>query len=395
MGNFQRTFSDAVWNGAGFIVPATAFEDFERKLAAGVSGEGGAYAPTAPITIAGAGMTVRPVVVRGARGRVRVASNGAFVIASGLPELGPDHVGRTRICTTPCLLGWTDPLGMAFLRREMCSVQFFATQFLNPQGRVVRAQMFVPLRVCDGGLITKAVLTFRVSTPHATPPSTTVSVRILRADAGGYTVPLTSTRAGADADGFVAYVPAPSSGSAWFDGGAVKELVAPCDQNHRVDLGRYHYLAHIVDEQGSVDSPLMANLFAPVGSVSRFGNFNTGPYYSSDVPKGQRILLTAQTDPRENGVWYFVPKEPPTGNQDAFYQPANDGAGDPRPAVATVGDVDSHHGLYTRWYLPAPGVPQEPKSAPQRWTSEPDAAGGNIFHAVTLEHTDVGHLGFT
>lgn len=309
MTHFARTQNDATWVNGYTVTPAD-LADLDAKTFKAINGDdGGTWTPSAVISIAGSGLRVTgPLRIRGQKfassAQISTIIGSRVKLGDGdFPILAPGHAGQTRTLLTPCLRAAAKPRGNNTLRFEFYAPQLVATNFSGLFGGGP-GKLYVPLRVHNGGLITRATVTFRVGQPHDFVP-TMPKVRILRADQGGDTVPMSSVAAGADASGYVSYSPAPSSGSGWYDGGALKSLVVPCDQNNLVDNVAYTYVAEIVEESGGVDPFTVPTVLDCVlvadsnialsGSPSTIDNVN--------ISSGKRVLVTGQSNATQNGMY--------------------------------------------------------------------------------------------
>jgi hypothetical protein len=294
----------------------------EAGLVAGINGDdGGTYAPSAAIDIGGTqGLVVTgPTLV--ARGGLLFGPDDDTSILSPTynlldgdwVQLDPSNVLTTRTPFQSMLNARPAAPSCWQTRIENGSIQALASAVDQQFGdgmEVMRA--WVPLDVHDGGTLTQVEVFFHVGAFHTDLPPVMPSVRVVRQDAQGNVVVLSSTTAGADPNGYV-YVPTPTSAAAWTNAFQTQSLVVPCDQNNVVDRGTYAYFVEIVEEQGLTGYPWQLS-FVPGNAtlVATTGNstlFNLPVIDGVDLSGGgtltggDLILVKAQNDPTQNGLW--------------------------------------------------------------------------------------------
>ena len=341
------------------------------------------------ISFAGAGLVVNgPTVVQG-KGRLRTSASGRVEFGDDdWPVYAPGHVRRKRTILTPCALGDSLPEGSSSVRMDTAARQFVACSFARDDGSVEVGQLFVPLRVHDGGTIDRATIGFRVGRRHTLLP-TMPRARIVRVDRAGEKVPLTSQAAGADPDGWVTYGPAPSAAAAWFDGGRSKRLEIPCDQHNVVDKSQYTYWAEVVEESGLEDPPFTIQVKDDV-EVARTSGSTSGEQVIDGVTalNGTRVLQMSAG--HLTGIWLVRAGEwerapdarTPEQLQGGLLVRALSGSvfnnmvfrhATPTPSKVAQGLLDSGDEL---------------RFDPSWWTTT-DAFAGNIWQAVSVRHVDI------
>lgn len=261
MPNHARTQADGTWVD-GYAPPPSDWVDLERKIFGSWNGDrGGAYSPVygagGSWTIAGQGLQVLGPTRLTYGGTIRGGS-GAFVVGDGTwPELALGHTGRTRSIVQP-IVSFRTPRRYLWSRyHAYCGVGSVALACRSANGRSIEtADLYVPLDVVDGSTLTKVALTFRVASRRTRAPLGMPKMRIVRvpwnvgADQGRVLPEfLKDTTDGQGFDG-PALVTTPD---AWYAGGDVQTFEYVCDQNHTIDVSKYSYVAHIVEELGAVD----------------------------------------------------------------------------------------------------------------------------------------------
>ena len=280
MAHFTVAQAPGIWVN-GYMVPTSDWQSFESRIVAGINGDdGGCYAPSAVIIIAGLGLVINgPTIVTGAGcpagspGQIATSGTSRFTLADAadFQDLATGHTGQTRTIVTGLasafaaapyayalpgswLASFFYPTIPLSRNRTYMAAQALACTYLSPQP--ITPELMCPLRVHQGAKLSSVTVTFRVSQPHTNVPTTMPKVRIVRLDAKGNFSILNITPA---LDGFVS-VSTPASGSAWYAGGGVQALTIACTQNNVIDLSQYTYLVDIQEEQGGTSWPLAATV---------------------------------------------------------------------------------------------------------------------------------------
>lgn len=304
MANFTRTQADGTWV-LGYQVTAADLQDLARKCVEGVNGTvGGVYAPTAPIYVNGAGLTVTgPTDIRG-DGILRIAGAGSVVLSDNdYQDLLPGHPGRTR--TIWHAMAPARGIGQnAFLLTSPIptgGVQAIAST-VRRQAREEPVEFLRELRVHNGARMTAARVRFRVTTQHFSVPAKMPKFRVFRLDVTtGISESMSTTPLG---DGFVP-VTTPASGAAWMNGGLAQEFSVPVNVNNVVDTSKYVYFLHVVDEVSGLNGyPYSVDVFEPyLTRASIKPNELTGNVDGFSIAAGVPALFKDEVDPSKNGVW--------------------------------------------------------------------------------------------
>lgn len=339
-----RTQSDATWTTGNYVTLQADWQSLGAKLFAAINGDrGGTWAPSSPIVLDG---TAAPITF----GTVLVDFGGSITIGAsaivqisgvtgGWPLFGAGHVNRTRTIlhswierqSTP-LYHWANNINAGGVQSIACTIRstklsitydpgfgtyrpptYVDVPIYNTFGSVQQPRMLLPLRVHDGARLASATVTFIVPSSRTASPATPPRLRILRADLSGTTVALASVASGADALGFRP-IASPSSGAAWFAGGAVQSFTYACDQNHIVDVSQYVYYAELIEEAAtpvavaSCDGTLFRERksdvdVATTGNVTRSGA-QTIDGVSVGAGANLLILVKDQSDFTQNGMYY-------------------------------------------------------------------------------------------
>lgn len=276
---------------------------------------GSTHAPSSPIVIAGDGLAVTGLttIARGGTLTGTVTNDIAFN-DNDFPEYRSPHVGETRAFMQPTALGRGQDQFTWRCRFSDCGMQSVSAQYDLSDGQGMRPSRFwVPIRAHDKATLSQVTVNFRVGFAHTTLPSAMPTVRVIRVDAGGHAVPLTSQAAGGDVNGYVA-VAKPGNASLWSPAAGAQELVVPCDQNNAIDLTQFAYYVEIVEEQWASGTgypwqlvykqPVMA-LGAPSGGLF-VGGIPQGLSTTIDgytTLSGDRICLSGMTPSTYNGIW--------------------------------------------------------------------------------------------
>lgn len=242
----------------GTTVLPSELEALDAEQASAVNGDdGGVYAPTSLMTIAGSGLqtTVPLAILRG--GLLKTAASDSIELQDGdFPTLGATHTGRSRVVVFPTCTAKGFPSWLWRVRKEDSGLQAYApswTTIANGQTIAQPGAAYVPIRAANGATLSKVEVFFRVGQSHNNPPPVMPRLRVCRMDRDGTIVALTSQTAGGDVDGYVS-IPGPSSGAAWYARGAAQSLAIACDQNNVIDLANYDYLVEIIEESGLTGS---------------------------------------------------------------------------------------------------------------------------------------------
>lgn len=282
-----------------------------QNLAAAIHSDGGCWAPSSVIGIAGSGVssTAPLVVTRG--GKVTSNATGVWRCEDG--DVPTFLTPRTRTVVYPvCLAARGLPAWNWRTRRTDGAVQSIATLIDLSDGRGFQpTRLYVPIRAHHGATLSTLTVSFRVGVAHTAIPSVMPTMRLVRISNAGKVTPLTSQASGADPNGYVA-VPKPSSGSAWFAAGATQTLTLPCDQNNVIDRANFTYELEIVEEQLSSGWPFSLVAKKPCTVATRPTDqidlsSPPGTLDGVTLAAGMRVLLKNQSDATQNGIWNPTP----------------------------------------------------------------------------------------
>ena len=356
-GHFTRIHTDSYWN-TGNPVPSPAdWAQFDQVVSQIVNGDlGGCWAPLTQIEILGFGLTLTgPLYVLGFGSVTSTAANAYLVNGTNIPQLGPNHVGRSRVIVSPCNAGRAAyPFGaVPFFYGLQSTCQQF--NFLNAAGQTTAQlpnEIYVPLRVHNGATLTEVEVSFANTLAYT--PVKTPGFRVVRVDINGVQTVMTSAAA-ATANGtpFVGGFlnpPAPSNSAAWYNGGAAQFFTVPCDQANIIDVSQYTYWLQIVDAQGNTGYPFQLNVTPPVEVASNlhYGLPNTGVAlinhgggglveitYSTGTFANGEVVVIAGTGTAADGAWVIssVSGTTMTLNGSAY------SAGTPAGGLITAGQV--------------------------------------------------------
>lgn len=296
----------STWVSGSQTVLDTEIESLWTKAKSAISSRGGAYAPTILLALTGSGwLVIGPTRVIG-QGILDIASTSAMVLEDEDFELlSEDHTGRVRDITTPCGVGFANQPWFGRVTRSG-GMQLLAP-IVAPANEIdsepEQQTIVVPLRMHDGATLTVATLSFRVGAPHTVIPPLMPKARIVRIDLDGEKTTLSSTDAGADADGYFT-VTAPGTPNAWFDEGKTKTLTLTCDQHTIVDVANYCYAIEILEEGGLEGWPWVLRLKNSVDYVATVQTTLSGASGVDGVTpaNGTRVLAVGQTNKAQNGV---------------------------------------------------------------------------------------------
>lgn len=236
-----RIRSNDAWRNATLLTPAE-LDALDSKTAQAINGDGGAYTPSGPIDIGGAGMMFTgSVVVRGAGARIETPQGKRITLGDGdFPLLKAGHTGRTRVLHSPCAAFVPLDAGLA---RWVMELSTSSPQTIGAPG----GKQLVPLRVHDRSTFVSATFTFVVNGIHAGVPEVLPRFRVFQVDTVGTVTPLKTN----GDNGYVTYAPAPANAAAWQTALPNNHTFAyACDVGVVVDKSRYSYFAEIQDESG-------------------------------------------------------------------------------------------------------------------------------------------------
>jgi hypothetical protein len=257
MPNNVRTQADGVWVD-GYTPSKADWEDLERKIFGSWNGDrGGAYcaplgAAGGPYIISGDGLTVTSKV-RLTYGGAIYGGSGAFVIRDGAwPQLSSTHPARTRSIVQTIDAFMTNKRYLWSRNHPYAGVGSVALAAKTTYGRQIEtADLYVPLRVVDGALLTKVSLHFRVASKRRFAPLEMPKLQILRVPRDSQTNTPQPLRKTTDGLGFFS-PPLVTSGDAWYNDGNPQSFDYVCDQNNIIDVANYSYVARIVEERGAL-----------------------------------------------------------------------------------------------------------------------------------------------
>lgn len=213
----------------------------DLALATSVNGEGGGSYTQGDddTTIAGAGVWLAASADHAISGlgTIVYSPDGQPIVHadSDYTTLAATHAGRARALVTSCnrghfVAGW----GV-----DTTAAKSLASSLLG-------AEFMVPLRVHNGARLTSATLRFSVATDHG-PPAELPKVRVLRVATTGIAVALTTNKA----HGFATLTTRPASSAAWFASGAVQSIGVTIDAGVVIDVSRFAYFAHVIEERST------------------------------------------------------------------------------------------------------------------------------------------------
>jgi hypothetical protein len=307
IGAFDRAQSSGTWTaGPPYYVPVLAdWLKLDQNSSQIINGdEGGTWAPqTAQITIAGGGLVVTgPTVISDVGGTLESTAAGAFGLTSTeWPVLGPTHAFRSRTIVSSCLPATvnTTKVGQSGAYPIIPNLNYGSPQTVLVPGAAFT--LTVPIRCHDGATLSSVVVSWIVSTPQGTPP-TLPKFRVVQIDVNGVGTPMSSTAAGADANGY--FTPTVGSGG-WYNNGLAQSCTLTVDTDNVISLATYEYVLEIQEQQGQTGFPFSAWVFAQTPNLVATTNVvPRGAQTVDGVSSGsQFVLLTNQTDPTQNGLW--------------------------------------------------------------------------------------------
>lgn len=246
---FARYQADANY-ADGSPLPQAFWEAVDAALAAAVNGDGGGTYANLATTVAGAGMWFGgPTSVGGTSSSFVASSVGHPLI------LGDSDYPLYTVSQAPTSRVIVVNPGRAFSAQRWTNVSSTPTfsalggfQTTSPN-QIVR----VPLDVVHQlSTFDEVQVIFFVGTDHTSTgvPAQLPRARMLRVDAVGNEVVMSSTGAGADANGYFV-VSTPASGAAWYAAGALQTLYIFCDVDNVVDGTLYTYWLEWIDESST------------------------------------------------------------------------------------------------------------------------------------------------
>lgn len=432
MPNHVRTHPDGVWVDGYTLLPED-WTDLERKVFWSWNGDkGGSYGPSRLRTggawsFGGAGLQIQGPTRLTYGGAIRGGA-GAFIIRDGVwPELATTHRARNRSIVCP-IESWSVPpiegaststapprLYMWTRNHPYMGVGSIALACRQTHGRTIETpELYIPLRVIDGAVLSKVTLVFRVASKRAVAPIAMPRLRILRVprDTGNVyqTVLPQPLKSSSDGRGFD-FAPLATTPDAWYSEGQVQTFEYVCDQHNVIDVSKYSYVAHLIEEVGALtpDDPFDGVCFVerkPDVFVVGTNGTSLNGNQSCDgrtTASGNRILVvdsdptlsTGEPDPggasAKNGIWV-------AGGADWTRATDADESGDFSPnwiVRALSGDVN----MGATWQCAFPSTANRIDLQTANATSlsktqiriQPAEPRGNIYHALvpTFEVSDL------
>ncbi len=268
MPNFTRTQPDATWVD-GYQIPAADLESLAAKVFSAINGDrGGTYIGHAPdhdstLEIGGSGLQLTGPLKLRRGGRIEISGTSRYYLEDAtFPQLATTHALRTRKIVTPATTFrspkpylWASASGCVGIGSVGLAVRNASTPIeqsgtRNPfpfvaREEIDRPEMYIPLRVHDGGKLSAVEVHFRVALPRVRPPNEMPKFRVLRFPLTGTPTPESLNSAGYASPDVV------SSGPAWYNGGEPQSFTFDCDQNNTIDTSLYNYVLHVVEERGA------------------------------------------------------------------------------------------------------------------------------------------------
>lgn len=261
MSAFSRTHDDATWTAPGYVTVPSDWADLSSKVARSLNGDrGGTWSPSSLLDFAAGNVTVNGQALVAYGGTLKGLDAGTFVLngASEWPVFAPGHALRKRSILHSMLPRVSKVRGNWVTDLATMSVRSIALGLQTTDRTSVTGPtpLRLVLRTHDGGTLKRAVFTFRVPTLRTTSPVRMPRFRVLRIDAQGNRKALTSTAAGADANGWLSPALVTSAAS-WWNSGKAQTFTLPCDQFNVIDKSNFTYWAEIQEEGGAtVGSPM-------------------------------------------------------------------------------------------------------------------------------------------
>lgn len=256
MAHNVRIYSDAGWvvgmSNAGGVTPSNGDIDLiDGALGAAVNGDGGGtWYPAATLTIGGAGLALVYSTAHELSGSTADVTGPISFGDNDYDVLGSGHTGASRAMVDgdySDVSNWQHTLGFG----------------PYPTGTQPGAVIWKPVRVHHGATLSAVVFEFQVFQGHWVVPQNLPTFRLLQVDAYGTITNLLA--AGVP----VAFSPAPASGTAWHDSGAIQTFSPTVASGVVFDVTKYTYWAEFVDESGAGAypngvGPGLGNLFIDV-----------------------------------------------------------------------------------------------------------------------------------
>lgn len=235
-----RLLPDAAYVN-GSTLPIAYLQGLDSAQAASINGDaGGAWNPTAPIIVDGAGFWFcGPTTTSSGASVQTLPGSGKRIVhaTNDVPILTPGHLLAEHIIATPILAGGTVTNGFGV--PEATATLHGALGIAAIGGRIV-----LPIEVHELGTFTLAVLHFLANT-HASLPAQMPQMRVYAVDAFGDVFPLGGT------PGSAGYVPLPRPASVAAYSGLAQFLQYPIDAGVVIDKLHFTYFAEIIDESGA------------------------------------------------------------------------------------------------------------------------------------------------
>jgi hypothetical protein len=261
MSAFVRERVDRDWY-RGLKVPAAVLLNIDEKTKKAVSGTGGTWAPSAAITVGGAGLELQCALQL--TGALATPAAGKFFIF-GDDDYFQNDALVSRVITVPS----TTLLGDMTLEREATFSGDLTTTPPRIQTRRPGSLTRFPLWIPDGSFLSTVVISFRVFQAHASAPYPP-KARVVRIAADGTISQHPNPSGVVDPDGWFS-IALPASGAAWYAAGVIQThtLTYSYSVTEQTDSEMYGYALEWSEEHNSLTSPSVA--FAPLGT-SFIGN---------------------------------------------------------------------------------------------------------------------------
>jgi hypothetical protein len=301
----------AVWTAfAPVSIQPAELTALDANVTMGVNADGGTFAPTTSIVVGGSGITVTgPTVVTRGGTLQGLVTDAILMFDSDFPEYSSTHVGRSRSFMQLCTSGRDVLQALWRVRFSDAGMQSVSPQRDLSDGQGMQpSRLMVPMRVHDQSTLASVTIGFRVGFAHPSLPPTMPKARVVRIDARGSLLPLTSQAAGADAAGYVS-VPTPSSVSAWQPSAGGMTLTISTDQNNFADATSAAFYVEIVDEQWPAGTgyPWQLVYKQPVLATTRPLAFAivglSTPVDGVTAVDGGRVLVNVGSPTLFTGIW--------------------------------------------------------------------------------------------